>query len=131
MQLEADVIYCDDVRIEATGKHILIGVYSVDMVVGVPFPAIVGLTVYLRLWGLTAGQHIIDLTVSPPGAPAVEMKDGTIEITNELAPLTAPIGPIPLQIGAPGEILTSIIVDGVALENKFPLLVSSSAPTPA
>lgn len=131
MQLTADVIYCDDVRIEATGKHILIGVYSVDMVVGVPFPAVVGLTVYLRLWGLTAGQHKVDLTISPPGAPATEMKDGTIEITNERVPLTAPIGPIPLQIGAPGEIVTSIVVDGIALEGKFALLVSSSVPTAA
>lgn len=56
-------LICDDIRKEVSGKDILIGVYSSDIVLG-SFPA----TIPFAIW--------IEIYVSEPGAAAVEFRFG-------------------------------------------------------
>lgn len=58
--LRIESIFCDDIRIEATQKHILIGVYSDEVMVH-SAPATIGIALWLRIHGIAAGKHKIHI----------------------------------------------------------------------
>lgn len=66
-------ILCEDVRQEQNNKHILIGVYSGDMLVG-ELPANVQLSFYLELAFKSPGDQILHLRLSGPGKRTAELK---------------------------------------------------------
>lgn len=56
MTASFDTIYCDDIRVENTGKLIVIGVYTTDIILGMPSNPI-QLAVWVRFFGLEPGTH--------------------------------------------------------------------------
>ncbi|MBX9467052.1 MAG: hypothetical protein KL839_03990 [Rhizobium sp.] len=79
--LNANCIFCDDIREEATGKLILIGVYSGQIVVPGPLEK-GGLTVsqFIQIRGLSQGSHSFSLRMERYTDGAL---DGTSEIEGE------------------------------------------------
>jgi hypothetical protein len=70
--MTAFTVFCDDVRLEANGKHFLIGVYSGNILVEeIPGPVTVSTWVQVR--GVPSGPRIVSLTVNFFG------KDGVFE----------------------------------------------------
>jgi hypothetical protein len=62
-----NALICDDVRREAeTGKHILIGTYSGDIVLNGAVPAHMVLGLYFELL-VPPGRHEVELQLSGPG----------------------------------------------------------------
>ena len=56
MTASFDTIFCDDIRVENTGKLILVGVYGTDIILGLPENPI-PLAIWVRFFGLNPGTH--------------------------------------------------------------------------
>lgn len=78
-QLRYDLIFCDDVRQEVNGKHLLVGVYGPEMIFK-EFPAHTMLAIFHRIHNLPDGEHKYKLRMAGLGGE----KD--FEITAELSP---------------------------------------------
>lgn len=75
-EVNIQAIFCDDIRQEINGKQILIGVYTGDLVPGAPFPHAISLAVWLRIRGLTPGDHPFEVKlVDPQGVEALAIED--------------------------------------------------------
>ncbi|MDX0911907.1 hypothetical protein GOE02_21550 [Sinorhizobium medicae] len=58
--LKIESIFCEDIRLEATQKHILIGVFSDEVLVHTT-PANIGIALWLRIHGIAVGKHKIHI----------------------------------------------------------------------
>ena len=96
----ANAIICDDVRVERNGKHIIIGVYSGDIVVS-ETPALVPIMLWLQIddVGGDAEEYEFNGTMS-----GVEFVTGKFSVTTSPSPSRATIslGHFPLKIERDG-----------------------------
>ncbi len=128
MALDADLIYCDDVRIEGNGKHLIIGVYQSDLILNDPLPVALGLTLYVRIWGLGVGRHAIEFKIDMPGGEEAKTDQGQLDLHLNVPMLSLPVGPIPVTISKLGPISTKITIDGELIHREFLLNVVSNKP---
>lgn len=78
-----NAILCDSVRTEDNGKHILIGVYSGDIVFA-KFPARVSFTYWVQLIPpVQSGEVAFDMKIKAPGFKAPMTSEITLLIENE------------------------------------------------
>ena len=61
--VKASVVFCDDIRQEVSGKFILLGVYTAEIVCH-QAPANLTLSTYIQLSGLSSGIHHIAAKVT-------------------------------------------------------------------
>jgi hypothetical protein len=71
MAISASVIFCDDIRVEANGKPILIGVYPTNLVPGA-LPQAMSLSIWVRLRGVAPGAHMVHFTIGANGVTQFE-----------------------------------------------------------
>lgn len=110
-QITADVLFCDDIRQEVTGKFIFIGVYSGDLLPQ-SIPSTFGLAMFLRVHGLPNGKHWFHLVVTyPDGSIFLEQKD-QIETASQETPMALIFGGMQTQIKEPGNLEAKITIGG-------------------
>lgn len=68
-----NAILCEDVRLEPTGKHMLIGVFSGNIVVA-KMPAKIAIAFYIEAQVLELGEHILYIRMRSPGGSEVKME---------------------------------------------------------
>jgi hypothetical protein len=110
-QITADVLFCDDIRQEVTGKFIFIGVYSGDLIPQ-SIPSNFGLAMFLRVHGLSNGKHSFHVVVTyPDGSIFLEQKD-EIETGAPGTPMALIFGGMQTQIKEPGNLEAKIKIAG-------------------
>ena len=109
-KVKAETLFCDDIRQELNGKHILIGVYGADLV---PFqlPSTFPISVWVRLWEIPVGQHAVTFRLHAPNqASTAEMK-GQIDVSDASAPIVLVFGGLPMQVTSPGEAVAELVLN--------------------
>lgn len=98
----ANALICDDVRVEQTGKHILIGVYSGD--IGVPsFPANVAFNFWLQTRQDLPGKLELEFTIKDDADVVFAQGTAEAEVSKDL-PGVMVLGPIGIQVQRPSRI---------------------------
>lgn len=106
MTVRAEFIFCDDIRFETNGKALIVGGYTDGMVLSA-FPAIVHVSIWIRIRGLAPGDHSISIRLSHDGndLPTLELP---AQINDRVTMVAASINGIPLSIAAPGKLTVEL-----------------------
>lgn len=125
-----EILFCDDIRQEVSGKHILIGVFGTDVVPS-RLPGNLPIAFYLRVFGLTKGDHEFKFTIQS------ETKDWKGEIEGKTTVLLDsvasifPFGPMPVHIRQPGKLTATFSVDGGEPAEVGSIVVRTPQASPA
>lgn len=96
-----DVTFCDQIRIENSGKHLLIGVYPGDVMTVSQIPGTVHLSAWVKVRDLPAGAYSFEMTFLSPQASLTSPSPfyGAVNISHPGMPATMFSGPtsIPLS----------------------------------
>jgi hypothetical protein len=123
--MQGNVVFCDDVRVEASGKHTLVGVYPNGMGVPGNFPASVRVVVWLHMTGVPAGRHKVDFFLRGPEAPLPHVHNaGEVEIEAPWLPVAFFMGPFDIPVAAPGDIVALVSVDNGQMQQVGALNVA-------
>lgn len=110
-----DAVFCDDIRQEDNGKHILIGVYPNDIMLP-EFPIQVRLSLWARVRDVTPGTRKFRMRLATPRSGGLE-HSGELAIDQDGTLIAVFIG-MPLSFDAPGEMCAYLSIDG---EEEFRL----------
>lgn len=123
-----NVLLCDDIRQEANGKYIVIGIYSGDVLVP-EFPTQLVFATYIEFVPERAGEQQFHFRLVGPDGPmaGVQGKFGVAEAGPHVA---LPIPGLPVSIKQPCDMLVQVSFDGqnwtTAL--KKPVRIGEAAP---
>ncbi|MFD9902608.1 DUF6941 family protein [Mesorhizobium sp. NPDC059025] len=109
--LRFEILFCDDVRQEASGKHILIGVFGTDILPS-NLPGVLPLAMYLRVFGMTKGDHHFRITLVTSDGDWRGEIDGQTRVMDDTTASIFPFGAIPIHIEKPGAIIANLSIDG-------------------
>lgn len=105
-------IVCDHVRVEATGKHILIGVYTTDIVVP-RLPIELPLMLWLQIDGDGDGENETDYEFRFAFAARDKVKGGfTVSRSNASERVAVPLGHLPVEFDEEGELRVDLRIAG-------------------
>ncbi len=107
--ISGHAIFCDDLRLEVTGKQIFVGVYTGDMMVP-SFPIDVVISVWARIYGLNEGEHTFVARIYHDDEEKVIEGGGRIDDENRPLVMAFP-GSI-LHVRSAGKIKFDISFDG-------------------
>lgn len=107
----AETVFCDDIRQEITGKHILIGVYGGDLVPGI-LPATFPIAIWVRFWGLQAGRHSFEMRLFDPNGRQTGALGGDTDVMASDAPTVFAMSGLPVELQTPGDIVVQFAFDG-------------------
>lgn len=110
--MQCELIVCDDIRVEANGKQILVGVYPTNLVPG-PFPASSTVALWLRVSNYEGEPSKAKMTLIPPGGgirPEIEISIDYRDQERRTILLMA--GGMPLEIDRYGELKVMLELDG-------------------
>lgn len=71
-------VFCDDIRDEASGKQIIIGVYGAEMFVP-PLPINLQLSLWVRVQGIDPGNHSFSIKIIGPSGPTPIVAEGNLD----------------------------------------------------
>lgn len=111
MPVSATTVFCDDIRMEQTGKLILVGVYPADLVPAA-LPGTFPISMFVQLHGLSVGQHKFTLTLKAPSGAVVLEQSDEINHPDAQKPSVLVFGGVLMTIDALGEIIAEITIDG-------------------
>jgi hypothetical protein len=104
-----NVFFCDDIRQEVTGKHLLVGVYSGDLIPA-SVPSTFPLCVLVRVQGIKGHHRFRAKMTSPDGSIAMDIEDDfDMPPAGDGFPLTF-VGAT-IQVDGPGDITMEIALD--------------------
>lgn len=110
------VVVCEDIRIEGNGKHILIGVYPTDMIVG-QFPASLRLAFWIRIYPPPPpGDHAFRAIIRVPGGGEGAI-DGSVAVAGNIpdkVPVVLALTAVPVELSETGEMEVLVGFDGKA-----------------
>jgi Family of unknown function (DUF6941) len=121
-----NVIFCDDVRREISGKDILIGAYGGEIVIP-SVPAMISLAMWIQMDTTDAGTARIKIRVTDPqgnvaGQTSLEFQTGEPSTTSSTAIILPPFAiflpPLIMSVTEPGTIKVYFANDG----DKFALI---------
>lgn len=116
MKLYADTIFCDDIRQEVTGKHLLIGVYSGQVLVH-EGPSVVPISTWMKINGIAQGKHEFSVTATfeSPGREPVPsgVMSGNMDVADTKFPFIMVFPPLPIGIEYDGELKLELTIDGL------------------
>ncbi|RYE41672.1 MAG: hypothetical protein EOP24_35940 [Hyphomicrobiales bacterium] len=98
-----DAVFCDDLRQEINGKHILIGVYGGSLIPST-LPAQLAICVWLRVTPPIAGPHRFKLGLRTDAGEAGVQGDLDFAPTSDSHPIAIATGQIPITVTKPGMI---------------------------
>jgi len=107
--VSADVIFCDDIRQEITGKFIFIGVYPGDLVPGL-LPAAFPMGMFVRVHGLPEGAHHFHLTLAFEEGATVFEQEGEAQIHASDLPMVLVFSGFPVQVERHGKLQVKLKV---------------------
>lgn len=110
-KVSADVVFCDDIRQEVTGKFLLIGVYASDLVPGV-IPSTFPMGMFVRLHGLPPGTHQFRLTVAFVEGATVFEQEGAADINTPDLPMVLIFSGFPVHVERHGILQVRLKVAG-------------------
>lgn len=98
--IKAIVVFCDDIRIETTGKHLLVGVYGGNINVN-KSPFQLPLAIWAKITGLSLGTH--SATFIARKRVGVETTDfakmvAEVNVENLITPICITLPGLPLSI---------------------------------
>lgn len=109
-KLSADVLFCDDIRQETSGKFLFVGVYPGDLIPQT-IPAAFPLALFLRVYGLPPGRHGFLVSVTyPDGSLFFKQQDEIDAAPNNTVALI--FGGLQAVINTPGDLEASIEIAG-------------------
>ncbi|GGO26807.1 hypothetical protein GCM10010991_07810 [Gemmobacter aquaticus] len=121
MTIDFDALFCEDIRQEANGKFILVGVFAGSLLLA-SLPATIRLGALVRIWNLPAGAHQMSLRIF--GEHLTEVKiDGDFENTIDNETIALAIPPAAIQIGAPTAIMIEGKIDDITFSARHYLSV--------
>lgn len=127
MGLRANVVFCDDIRQEASGKILLIGVYANGV-----RPAQIPTTLTLALWvcieGLPGGKSDFAIDIGTQDR-LMHHAEVNVEVHAPSRPANLFIHGIPITLEAPGEVRVELsgFASGETIRQR--LVVDPPAPT--
>jgi len=110
MNVKYSVVFCDDIRQEVSGKHIIVGMYSGDLIpetIPTSFP----MSIMIRVQGLT-GKHSFQVTVSSPGGKHGGTMGGEMDVPEYVAAFPLIFVGVPVQVDEYGDITVDVSLDG-------------------
>jgi len=107
------VVLCDDIRQEANGKFLLIGVYGGNIVVP-SFPANLNLAVWILGHAATSGKVQVRLRVVGPQETVLQEGTFDVEIKDVLHGTIMAISGLPLQFQREGKMRVELASAGEA-----------------
>lgn len=113
MALVARTIFCDDIRTEASGKYILIGVYPGHLLMASEAPFVV-LSTYIEIAGLSRGAHRVQLQVKFDNYSTREIvANGDFHLEMHQPELPGILYPTGLQfpVNSDGTLILEMLVD--------------------
>jgi len=123
LTLSFETIFCDDIRQEANGKYMLVGVYPIDLVPG-PLPATFSLSMFVKVRGLIAGEHRFKAELFAPGEFKASVEG---EGKNEEGPVILAMPGLAITVQRYGQIELRISFDDGPFEIAGILPVAPSA----
>lgn len=128
--LKISALFCDDVRQEANGKHILVGVYPGDLISsgpGLSFP----MSIWARLQGVQKGKHHFRLHIKTDDKSTDLSIEGEIDsISDEVPAIFAATG-FPVIVNEPSVLRALISLDNEHYTEIASLKVSAARPPSA
>jgi hypothetical protein len=109
--ISADVVFCDEIRQEITGKFLLIGVYPADLVLAT-MPAAFPMGMLIRVHGLEPGQHRFSINVAFAGGETVFAQEDVAELSAPDLPLILVFSGFLVPVKHPGFLEARIRVGG-------------------
>ena len=91
-----NAIICDQVRKEDTGKHLLLGVYPVDVLVR-DFPATIALVLWMQLYVDRNGEYEVEFRTQND-KKSISRTKATMNVKNHLHPVTIALPSAPIEI---------------------------------
>ncbi|MGV8833273.1 MAG: DUF6941 family protein [Devosia sp.] len=103
-------VFCDDVRQETSGKHILIGVYGGELVPG-SMPSSFPISLYIKLSDVAPGHHSFRLKISVSnGGHSAEIA-GEVDLPASTAVFPMVFAGLPMNVDKYGEIIAELAFD--------------------
>lgn len=113
----AFAVFCDDIRQEASGKEILIGVYGSD-IIPTSLPATILLSIWIKVEGVTVPVNTFTIELTNSSGRSLAKFDGTS--TTSQPPLhgtfMAALGGLPITFEKPDILTAWIDINGQRLE---------------
>lgn len=114
--IRTTVVFCDDIRQEGNGKHILIGVYSGSLTPIDPFPNVFYVSAFVRVVGLEGGLHSFSFRmIGTDGSEAAET-GGEIHVDPNLRVTILALRGLQIVIGGAGLLKAELALDGAGYE---------------
>lgn len=124
MAISAAVTFCDDIRIENTGKLLLVGVYPDNLVPGA-LPQLLTLSVWVRLKGVPPGDHNLHFTFGANDEKSIE---GDVALKVEQGKETAQLYLVglPVELKKHGNIFFALtgLPNGEEVHERLPIVLT-------
>lgn len=105
--LRGTTIFCDDIRQEISSKHILVGVYSGDMIPP-NFPSFVTLALWVTVVGLEVGTHPFKIVATAPnGTPCIQ-NENVVHVRDGSRPTIFILGASVFSVDRTGDIVVTL-----------------------
>lgn len=114
-------LVCEDVRIERNGKHLLIGVYPSDIVMG-QVPGFLGLMFWIQLGYLEKREQAFEFKASLAGDDLLSGKF-TLTPQGEVDRATIPLGQFPIEVVRVGDLKVDVRPEGGRWKNAITIPV--------
>lgn len=106
MSINGFAIFCDDIRFEANGKAMLVGVYSEDLVPGV-LPQVTPMSFWVKLSGISDSKLNLKLSVGSNGK-IQHTADIDLSIQDMERPVNLYFAGLPVSIEESGNVFIEI-----------------------
>lgn len=114
MSVIVQSLFCDDIRQEANGKFILIGMYTGEMSIG-SGPLAISLSIWVQMSGLSAGKHQLHFRARKHiGSQRTDIArvEAEIEVLENGIAVGMPLQNLPVTIDSDCSFSLSVSVDG-------------------
>ena len=91
-----NAIICDQVRKEDTGKHLLLGVYPIDILVS-DFPVAITLVLWMQLYLDTNGEFDVEFRIQKD-KKTISRTNAIISVKDHLHPATIALPPALIEV---------------------------------
>lgn len=108
--MQVDVVFCDFVRTETNGKHLLVGVYPGDVVMATHIPGPIQVTAWARVRDLPVGRHQFEMSYYSPQESLVAAAtfNGVVEVLYDGMASTLYSGPASIFVEKIGYITVRV-----------------------
>ncbi|MDO6967100.1 hypothetical protein [Rhizobium alvei] len=110
--IRAEAIFCDDIRWEANGKQILIGVYPNDLVPA-QIPIQIPISLWIRIHGLDDTRKHFVAEVRDGGQEPLIAVNVEIDKVPDSEAVVIALPQLPLEIRSPQPIVVSLLFEGL------------------